>query len=112
MKQSSMPKTLIFDQDRGNPVENRRKTPRFAIVNNTSSSKLENFEAHQSKCQSPSDNAPIFQEASSQEIFSSMATVEAMNGFDGKNDMDEFWYELLVTAGNSREVLESWWQFG
>ncbi|KAG5223973.1 hypothetical protein OIU77_006830 [Salix suchowensis] len=92
-----------FQQDRGNPVEHRRKTPRSAIVNNTSSSQLENFEVHQSKCHSPSDKAPIFQEASSQEIF---------NGFDGKNDMEEFWYELLVKAGNSREVLESWGQFG
>jgi len=35
-----------------------------------------------------------------------------MNGFSGKNDIEEFWYELLVKAGNSGEAFESWGQFG
>ena len=91
----------------GRPVEQCRKTPERAMVNNTSSSQPANFKVHQSKCQrqSSSDNAPIFQEASSQEMFSSVATMEAI-------DMDEFWYELLVKAGNSGEAFESWGQFG
>ncbi|KAI5554554.1 hypothetical protein BDE02_19G022500 [Populus trichocarpa] len=103
-----------FQQNMGRPTEHCRKTPERAMVNNTSSSQPASFKVHQSKCQrqSPSDNAPIFQEASSQEMFSSMATMEAMNGFSGKNDIEEFWYELLVKAGNSGEAFESWGQFG
>ncbi|CAK7341115.1 unnamed protein product [Dovyalis caffra] len=100
-----------FLQNLDNPNEHCTRTPERAMINNTSSSQPENFRAHQSRCQSPG-NKRIFQQDSPQEILSSMEKVEAMNCFNSKNDMEEFWYDLLVKAGNSREVFENLRQFG
>lgn len=74
------------------------------MINSASLPQPVNFRAHQITSQTAGHEPSDFQQQSSRELMNSETTMQTTNGFYGKDDMEDFWYDLLAKAGNSSEV--------
>ncbi|XP_015576527.1 transcription factor MYB4 [Ricinus communis] len=80
------------------------RTSKREIIENARSLHPVTFCTHQTK-DHPHDHALVSPQEPSQELLGSRATTveAAINGFSAVNDMD-YWYDLFIKAGNSREM--------